>query len=429
MKLPEDVRTVGDELREYGYATSLIGKAHFHPTRSAPGEESLECPDKLRDLDFWRNWHGPWYGFDHVELSRNHADEYLVGAHYAVWMEEQGFTQWSDHFRKWPIDPDEPQRRHKWDLPAEMHYTTWTADRTIANIEQAVASEGDRPFCCWASFHDPHSPFLVPEPWDTMYDPAQRDPGSHTPGEFDDMPPMHAMTQDPGADWSRFKETEWANHGYNCHVCDEAELRKEVAVYYGMVSFMDQQIGRILDRLDELGVANNTLVVFTTDHGTFLGHHGLQYKGPFHYEDLLRLPFVVRWPGHVPAGATCDALQGLVDLAPTMLTAAGIEPPGWMQGVNQLNTWCGAGPQARDHVIVENRHQPSAVHLRTYIDQRYKLTVYRDQPYGELFDLEEDPGELRNRWDDVQLRAEVLQKFVNAEVAREPTRMARVSDA
>src|SRR5690606_20246368 len=92
----------------------------------------------------------------------------------------------------------------------------------------------------------------------------------------------------------------FANHGLHSHVHDEATLRRQMAVYYGMTSFMDQHIGRVLDRLDALGIADNTLVVFTSDHGHFLGQHGLIAKA-FMYDDNLRVPFIVRWPGRVPA--------------------------------------------------------------------------------------------------------------------------------
>lgn len=438
VKLGEDVPTIGDALRSAGYDTALIGKAHFQPLASRPGQASLESQPALRDLDFWRNFHGPWYGFEHVEVARMHADESHVGQHYAIWMEERGLENWRDYFQPWPPRSDagsggkywEAGRQFSWELPEEFHYTTWTGERAVARIEADV--KAGRPFFVWASFHDPHPPYLVPEPWASMYDPAEVEVPNGFPGEMDRMPPHFGKTQEAQPDFSAYRESGFANHGFHSHLTDEATLRKQIAVYYGMISFMDAQIGRILDKLDELGIADNTLVVFTTDHGHFFGQHGLVAKGPFHYEDLLKLPFVVRWPGKVPAGRTCDALQGLVDLAPTFLAAAGIEIPGAMQGVNQLPVWCGQKSLARDHVIVENRHQPTAVHLRTYVDERYKLTVYRGQTYGELFDLREDPGELANRWDDpdyAAVKAEVIRRFLDAELQREPTRFARIAVA
>ncbi|MBN2309252.1 MAG: sulfatase-like hydrolase/transferase [Candidatus Hydrogenedentes bacterium] len=428
VKLPEDTPTVGDVFQEHGYRSILIGKAHFQPLRSEPGSESLECQPILRDLDFWRKFTGPWYGFDHVEVCRNHADESHVGQHYAIWMEEQGLTNWRDYFREYDGRDVPSGRRGAWELPEQYHYTPWAAERTIANMEECVAQ--GNPFFLFANFMDPHPPYLVPEPWASMYWPEDMEPGRLVPGELDGMPPHFRKTQERKPDFSMYLEKH-CNHGFHSHLHDEEQLKRDIATYYGMISFMDQAIGRILEALDRLGIADNTVVAFSTDHGHFLGQHGLIAKGPFHYEDMLRLPMLVRYPGHVPAGAVSSALQSNVDYAPTLLSAAGIEPPGLMQGVNQFDTWCGGAP-ARAHALVENRHQPTLVDLRTLINDRYKITVYRDAQYGELFDLVEDPGEVHNLWDEpaaAELKSRMLLEFVQAEIQREPTRMPRIAGA
>ena len=204
-----------------------------------------------------------------------------------------------------------------------------------------------------------------------------------------------------------------------------------MAIYYGMVSFMDHHIGRILDALDRLGLADHTLVVFTTDHGHFLGQHGLIAKAIHHYEDLLRLPFIVRWPGRVPAGRVSQAIQNTVDFPPTFLAAAGLPIPGTMTGVNQLDTWRGGAP-ARTWSITETRHTRTNFHLHPYVTARHKITVYRKFPYGELFDLEEDPGEVHNLWDEpaaVGLKCRLLHEFHQARMQCEPTPMPRIAGA
>src|SRR6266542_535339 len=436
VKLPEDVPTVGAMLSAAGYATSLIGKAHFQPLASTPDSTSLEAQPTMRELDFWREFHGPWYGFDHVEINRNHADEAHAGQHYAIWMEEQGLKNWLDYFQPWPQDPDRKRREHSWDLPEEFHYSRFVADRSMAQIEQAQA-EG-RPFFTWASFADPHPPYLAPEPWASMYDPADMEPGRLVPGEHDRNPPHFRLTQEQRPDYSPWRET-YGNHGFQSHLHTNEAIRKNIAVYYGMQSLLDHHVGRILNRLDDLGLAESTLIVYSTDHGHFLGQHGLIAKGAFHYEDMIRIPFLVRWPGRVPAGHVRETLQSTVDLSPTFLAAAGLPVPGAMQGYVQLTDWCGdqalplAEPVAqgvhvgpRRYALVENRHQPTRVHLRTYVDQRYKITVYRDQPYGELFDLQDDPQEIHNRWDEpsaASLKSHLLLQAPHLALDREPTRM------
>jgi len=446
-KLDETLPTLGQYLSSAGYATHLIGKAHFQPLASMPDQLSLECQPVLRDLDFWRSFTGPWYGFDAVELARNHANESHVGQHYAIWLEEKGLKNWREYFARAPgaesgaeRNPDAPYYTRAapgptdrtWELPESLHYSVWTAERSIHHIEQAVAS--GMPFFTWASFHDPHPPYTVPEPFSSMYDPADMPIGRFRDGEFDKMTPWHRETRKPAgeADFSALQETQYTVHGAHSHLHDEAQLRADMACYYGMVTLMDREIGRILDALDRLGVADNTIVVFTTDHGHFLGQHGLIAKAIFNYEDVVKLPFIVKMPGQKSAGGTSSALQSLVDLAPTFLSAAGAAIPGTMTGVDQSAVWRGEQRAARDNVLVEHRFQPHHPHIRTFINDRYKLTLWRDQAYGELFDLHTDPDELNNLWDDpaaAPLKAELLLAYAYAEMAREPMRYPRIAGA
>lgn len=435
VKTPENTLTVGELLAKEGYDTTLVGKAHFQPLKSTPEEESVECQPTVRDLDFWRNFeqtYCPWYGFDHVETARNHAHEAHVGGHYAVWMEDQGFKDWKSHYLRpgheredAPNFPNGP-----WSLPEQYHYTPWTAQRTIAHIERC--HEEDKPFFMWSSFHDPHPPYLVPEPWASMYDPKDMPIGKLDPAEVEFMCPFVKETLKEKPNFSDFMDQGgYGNHGLSSHLHDDEQLRKNMAIYYGMTSFMDHHIGKILDKLDDLGIADNTIVVFTTDHGHFLGQHGLVAKA-FMYEDNVRIPFITRWPGHIPAGRTDAALQSLVDLAPSFLEAAGVEIPGRMQGVSQLPVWTGEAEKARDSVFVEHRHQKKNFNIRTFINERYKLTIYKDRAYGELFDLQEDPGEFHNRWDDPDyqtIKAKLFEAYIQAEIAREPTLMPRVMHA
>lgn len=431
--LDESSVTIASMLRECGYQTSLQGKAHFQPLVSTPGQPSVEAQPTLRDLDFWRGFDGPFYGFESVELARNHADESHVGQHYALWLEERGFHEWRDYFQ--PVPDGEPappdhSRSAAWDLPAELHYSRWTAERTIAAIESAT--EAGKPFFTWASFQDPHPPYLTPEPYASMYDPEDIELPGPNGGEFEEMAPWFAKTQEPEPDFSEWQEIGVPNQGFHSHLRDEATIRRQTAVYYGMITLIDEQIGRILDALRRLGVEDNTIVVFTADHGHFLGQHGLTDKGPFHYEDLVRVPFLVRHPGLAPQGVESDALVSLVDLAPTVLSAAHVDVPTFMQGVDQLDVWHGRMGRVRDEVIIENRHQPSAVHLRTLVEGRYKLTLHRGGQWGELFDLEKDPGELRNLFFDPAyetVRSELALRFLDADMRREPLWRPRVSFA
>jgi uncharacterized sulfatase len=428
-KLPESERVVGDDLRRAGYRTALVGKAHFQPLRGTDEYPSLECFPALHDFHFWSRFNGPFYGFEHIEISRGHTDESGVAAHYVLWLEENGCLNWRDYFRP-PIGNNETQRR-RWLIPERYHYNTWIAERTNALLEQYECN-GER-FFLWTSFFDPHPDYLVPEPWDAMYDPAQLTVPSITPGEHDANPPHFAMTQQAKPDFSSWQEPGGHYmHGLHSHLVERGELARDVAVYYAMVSLMDKYIGAILDKLDELGLAEHTLVIFTSDHGHFFGQHGLTAKGPFHYHDMIKVPFIARLPGRIAPSRRTDALLSLVDLAPTFLGFAGLDVPRTMTGVNQRDVLLGAKDAARDHVIVENHHQPTTVHLKTYFDGRYKITVYYNRDYGELFDLRDDPGEVRNLWSSpthVEVKAKLLLKFLHAEMGKEPTWMPRIAVA
>lgn len=428
-KLLEDRHVVGDDFAKAGYRTALIGKAHFQPLYGTEEFPSLESYPILQDLEFWQQFDERFYGFDHVELARNHTNEAHVGQHYASWMEEKDCANWREYFLP-PTGTMDPDKKHTWELPEKYHYNTWIAERTNAQLEQ-YHHAGEN-FFLWASFFDPHPPYLVPEPWDMMYDPNQLMIPQLVPGELNDKPPHFRMTQEKQPDFSYLKETGKGIHGYHSHLKSETERKKLVATYYGMISLMDKYIGRILDKLDQLNLTNDTVVVFTTDHGHFFGQHGLQAKGGFMYEDLIRLPFVVRWPGRVPAGHVSDAIQSLVDLAPTFLSLTGIPIPHSMTGVNQSKVWLGEQSEARDHAICEFRHEPTTIHQKTYVDHRYKITVYYNQTYGEIFDLENDPNELRNLWDSpdhAALKSELLLKYAWAELGKEAMPMPRISGA
>lgn len=428
-KLPEGEHAVGEDFSAAGYRTALIGKAHFQPLKGTEEFSSLESYPVLQDLDFWRGFNGPFYGFDHVELARNHTDEAHVGQHYVLWMEEKGCANWRDYFHT-PTGNNDSQKR-TWDIPEEYHYNTWIAERSNALLEHY--RRNDERFFIWTSFFDPHPVYLVPEPWDKMYDPDKITVPSAIEGEHDQNPPHFRMTQKEKPDFSAYQEPDGNGcHGFHSHLQDRKELAKDIAIYYGMISCMDKYIGMIVDKLNELGLTENTLIVFTTDHGHFFGQHGLIRKGPFHYEDMIRVPFITCYPGVIPAGARSCALQSLVDLAPTFLSFAGIDIPRTMAGLDQKNVWCGKEESVRSHVIIENRHQPTTINLKTYVDQHFKITVYYNQTYGELFDLQNDPGELNNLWNSPehsQLKSELLLRFLHGEMGKEPLWMPRIAGA
>lgn len=428
-KMPEDTLTIGDVLQGNDYRTALVGKAHFQHNLQNEKYPTLEAMPLVHDLDFWRKFDEPFYGFEHVELTRNHTVEFLVGQHYAIWMEDNGLKNWKDYYQA-PIGNLDPNAKRVWEIPEKFHYDNWIAERSNALLEEY--KDSDENFFLWASFFDPHPPYFVPEPWASMYDPEEIILPHYLEGEHDKTSPLLKKTQEENPDYLAYFEPSDKNwlHGCHSHVHDKDELKKDIAIYYGMVSMMDHYIGKILDKLEALGLAEDTIVVFTTDHGHFFGQHGLTAKGPFHYEDMIKIPMIVKEPGVVPEGKVSDSLQSLVDFTPTILAKLGVDIPRSMSGMDQSSVWNGEEKSLRNYVICENQHTETTVNLRTFVNDRYKITIYYNKEHGELYDLKNDPMEFNNLWNDSEyadLKSKLLLEFMWAEMDKVPLWMPRVS--
>jgi uncharacterized sulfatase len=417
-RLSETVPTLNDSLKPRGYQTALIGKAHFQPTKSTPEYPSEEAPPKLYDLEYWKNRKGGFYGFDTVALLRNHTCEGWVGQHYALWLEEKGLQNWRKFFQLRGGKKILVKSPGRWKLPEAYHYNAFIAERAQAAMESAIRA--DKPFFVWASFPDPHNPHLAPAPWDTPYNPDTVAIPSYDPREHENNPPYFAEVLKKRPKLKQYRESGFAVHGLHRHFTPEKKLKKHIAVAQGMVSFMDKYIGKIIDRLKELGQYENTIVIFTSDHGEFFGQHGFLHKCIFHYEDLLKVPFISKG---IPIKSD---LISLADIMPTVLGLCGIDVPKGLDGVDIT-------AMERENVTVENRHEPTVMNLRTYIEKRYKITVHCGKPYGELYDLERDPDEHKNLWNDpnyAELKARMLQKYYNeTEVLNEKLPMPRIAHA
>lgn len=448
-KLLEDVTTLGDILLEDGYETALIGKAHFQPLKCTEEFPSLESYPILQDLEFWKNYKEVFYGFKDYKLTRNHTIESHVGQHYALWLEEKGCTNWKDYYvaptgnmkrADYPGVETLAERTPKgfynaernwgeWAIPEEYHYNTWIAEESIAHMKRY--NEEDKPFFLWASFFDPHPEYFVPSPWSTMYDPNDMPVPDFSPDEHDNNPKHFKMTQEDLPDYSSYFK-KYDLHGFHSHLQKKEELQKDIALYYGMISMLDKYIGKILDKLEEFGLKDNTIVVFTTDHGHFLGQHGLIRKGAFHYEDLLKVPMIVRYPNKVPANKVSSAMQSFVDLAPTFLSISGIKIPHKMTGKDQKEVWFGEKEDVRKCIICEDAHDHPTVNVRTYVDERYKISVIHGSDEGLLFDLQNDPDEKMNMWSNPEfkdIKIDLLLKYVSAELDKESRPMPRIGQA
>ncbi|MFQ5809626.1 MAG: sulfatase-like hydrolase/transferase, partial [Armatimonadota bacterium] len=258
--------------------------------------------------------------------------------------------------------------------PPEHFFDTWVAREAVDFLEQ---TNGDDPFALLCYFWLPHPPMVVPEPYCSMYDPADVEPPPHFMAPLVSKPEMH-MRHLPGQLGAYPTREEWLDTW---------------AVYYGMVTMVDECIGMVLDALERRSVDEDTLVIFVPDHGEMLGCHSL-YQKMVCYEDSIRLPCIMRAPD-VSAGRR-GQLACHVDLLPTVLEYAGIESPPNVHGMSLRPTLQDPDAATQEAVFSEyNGNKDLNYFQRAVITERYKY-IENEGDITELYDLQEDPCEIRN---------------------------------
>lgn len=400
--------TMPQALVEAGYRTHSVGKIHLQPFQTPKGlDPGMLVPEEWAEsYHFWNVGRlkavpTPYYGLQTVEISIGHGAG--VTGDYRRWLRAQDPSA-EALWRPEAGRPTPHKAEQAWHcaIPEELHYNTWVADRAIAFLE---SHPRDEPFFLWCSFPDPHHPYCPPAPWHSMYDPVDVPMPLRREGELDDLPFFYRRVYEQGMPLSgRFGPT---------RMRDE-QLREILALTYGMISHVDHNLGRVLDALERLDLRETTIVCFLSDHGDMMGDHWIINKGPFHLNGLLSMPFLWSCPGLFPEGVVSNGLVSYLDFAPTILNLADVTVPEGLappepEAAQQLAPWPGISfePQLRgeadslqDSVVVENDEDYLGLRLRTLVTDRYQITVYPGQSYGELFDLQEDPGQLRNLWDD-----------------------------
>jgi arylsulfatase A-like enzyme len=412
--------TIPGLLGKAGYHTALIGKTHFVPRKD---EAAHFAGCATPSPEFFHSSFGPYLGFDHVETSRGHTTDAVPDMHYRAWLEEKGAD-----YREWfpqMTDSHEPKRTGAWNIPPELHDSTWVAERSAKWI---LDQPKDSPWCCWMQFQDPHNPIVCPEPWFTRAAelPLVPFPGAR-PGEFDNKPAFYRKAFN--GDWSHFDD----GHGVPCaYAVPELDANAKTALQatYGMIEFLDDRIGWTLAQLEKSGQLENTIVVFTSDHGEYHGHHGFWYKGLPAYEDAQRVPLIVWGGGVLPHHS--DAVVNTLDTAATFLAMAGVSQPPFMQGRDLGPILMGEQQHFEpDHTFVENM-ATSRVYQLTLVTRTHKLVVYRDSADGELYDLASDPDQFRNLWNEAQfadLRSELILEMIREQLRSQGSRQIRTAFA
>jgi len=408
--LSYDEITMVRVLAEAGYETASFGKIHLQPSGL------LECvfPDGRRMISYesrpyWertdprqpRRFYRPddrmpvpHYGFQQIKLTIGHGE--WPSGHYYWWLKENHPDVFNRRGREHALRPPTgAMQSWKSAVPAECHPTRWVCDRTIEFLR--TRKDTVRPFLAVCSIPDPHHPFTPPAPYCFMYDEVDIPLPERREGDLEAKPPHFLRYYREGLKTS-------GTHEVPPSTFTDDHWREIIAHTYGMVTQIDDNLGRVLDCLDQEGLADNTIVLFTSDHGDLLGDHGLVLKGPYHMDGLVRVPMIWRMPGRIPAGRRLDGLFSTADVMDTLLDILGVEPPPGTQGISARAYLEGSGPAPRDALLVENDEEYLDLRLRTLITPDWKITVYAGQSYGELYDRRKDPGEFENLWDSPEHR-------------------------
>jgi len=416
VSLPEERHTVAHHLNDHGYRTALLGKAHFEPWL---GDSDLFFENRMAA----EGSTGPHRGFEHMEL----ANHFFEGhSHYDRWMNAHAKAK----SRFYPMVTSKGQNTvsagdtgaiQVWpmDVPRELYHTDWVADRTVSWLSQLTDTD---PWFCWMSFPDPHHPWDVPDselhrinwrdvPLPVLY---REDPDE-----------LRAWLAEKPRHWQGYFEGSlWTNlespREFVPATLTPDQIREINAMTHIENELIDEACGRVLNCLRERDWLDTTDIFFTTDHGELQGDFGLLFKGPYHIDALMRLPFI--WQpaacANLPAAEVTRPV-GHLDLAQTFCHIAGIDAPEYCEGqVLPIND-AQAQTQARDTVLTQwdSEHGPIDMHLKSiYHTDGWLLSSYGpshlyDGSEGELYDMNEDPLQIHNRWDDpacLQRRTQLL---------------------
>ncbi|HHT27488.1 MAG TPA: sulfatase-like hydrolase/transferase [Firmicutes bacterium] len=408
---PDDPRFLPRLLSNAGYRTASIGKIHLAPQKREP-ELVAQTQGSNGDYDY--------YGFQEVDLVNGHGMN-CFGPGYTAWLSRR----WPDHAQQraatQPLSPginnaSGSLRTQTWTLPAEAHAGEYIAQQAGAWLRNAAVDPKRQPFFLHVSFPDPHAPFVVPEPYAHMYEPD---------GMPDPLPPV-TYTSDPtplqldayfGAcshlENGRTSDRVIGTPPDNYARYSAADWKAAKAIYYGMITLLDDQIGRILQVLADTRLDDNTIVVFLADHGEYMGDHGFAGKG-FLYQSAIQTPLILRGPG-IRAGARLAGIASTVDIAPTLLDLIGVPEPAGLNGVSMAKALVAGGPLPRTAALTENDDDFVPMKARALTTSDWKCVWYCGEALGELYHRKNDPHELRNLWQDEayqQVKTELLQRLL-----------------
>lgn len=377
----ENPDSVGALFRRNGWQTALIGKAHMLKKWD---DEAFEY---IRYCDL-------------CDAERRDPRT----CHYFNYLVENGLA---DKYEDGALPADHPYTKLGYatmKLPYKHTLEAWTGEETLRFLQ---GRDAERPFFVHMSFERPHPNFMIAEEWKDLYDPDQLSLAPSSADRFENR-----FAGKPAFVRKEFeRRADGLDSGEN--------LRKRMAAYFTLITNIDMEIGRVISHLKETGEYDNTIIVYTADHGDFAGDHGVMYKNLGIYESIHRVPFIFRYPGG-QRGLSVEGIIESVDVYPTLIDCAGLVAPEAYQvdGRSILPVLKGDEP-GKDYAICEWSRPAPETHtkINAIRTKEYALIVYGAESGGELYDRVKDPGEITNQWDNpdyADIRFGLFQKLYDA---------------
>ena len=326
-------------------------------------------------------------------------------------------------------------------VPEELHQTTWCTEMALNFLNE----QRNGPWLLTVNPFDPHPPFDPPVDYLNRYDPKTLPEPLFRPSDierqkmFSRVRSQMVEAADPRG--KKASKEEYGNHserGFKPPASFDGRAAK--AAYYAMIELIDSQFGRIIEHLEKTGELDNTIVIFTSDHGELLGDHGLIYKGCRFFEGLVHVPLIMAGP-NIRKNKQSKALVESIDIAPTLLTMTGCAVPGRFQGMafDKILDGSSTDPDRHKETVfcdfndsVGYSPVPDDTQASMTFDGRYKLVLYHSHDIGELFDLENDPGEFDNLFYEDEfgsLREKLILRHANRYARTVDAGTERVSNA
>ena len=398
--LNPDIPTLGTICRDAGYATAYFGKSHLNGNMYRSREGSPES-DEQQDWQYRRVDNEERFEFEKVpggigeDGPQLGFEEWGGGwKDYHAYLREVGLGKLVDENPRLGNHNDLPStgdHAHAYSqLPEEHHMAAFFRKRAVDFIQRQERSEN--PFCMVVSFFGPHLPVAPPQPWDTKYSLDEISLPANHEDDLKNKPLGQFQNK------RCYRGNEWT----------EEQYKDYIRRYYGYCAYIDAQIGMIFDALEASVQADNTIVVFTSDHGDMIAAHGMVFK-LVHcgYDELLRVPFLMRYSGHITPGAATGMLASSVDALPTVLEYAGLHCPKEVAGRSMANEL--ESTSFRDYVFCDSMEISFTV-----TDGRWKFVAnVNTDCCNELYDRETDLGELVNLFNE-QEHAETRQRMRDA---------------